>query len=174
MTSDEEFTPEEIADLVEEFDDVDHDEGYYEDYDEGHYGHDDDEHDDYGESSQFSDDIWDHCDDDYVLYRSGHHHEAASVYRTPISILNPSQMEARWQLIAERHKFLKSLVGMLPDGYNEMLDGDYEPPMDAIKARVVRNEREFMAKIQPGVFEDDGMGNAEMVMIIPKKSRASK
>lgn len=175
MACDDEFTPEEIEELMEEFEDEDYDEdydeGYYEVDDQGRDEHDDDDHD---ESPQFSDDVWDYCDDDYVRYASGHHRFIHPVHRTPSQTLNPSQMEARWQLIVERHQFLASHVGTLPDGYNEMLDGDYEPPMDAINARVDKIERAFMAKIQPGVFEDDGMGNAEMVMIIPKKSRTPK
>lgn len=107
-------------------------------------------------------------DDDAEFYREHRRYYYTGVaHRALLPVLRPSQLEAREQLINERRAFLMQIVGKLPDEYSELFED--EPTMAAINARVAKNHAEFMAKIQPGVYEDDGMGNAEMVKIIPKK-----
>lgn len=107
-------------------------------------------------------------DDDAAFYRwRARNHYASPARRAPRPVLRLSQLEAREQLINERRAFLRSILGTLPAEYFEMFEE--EPTMAAIDARVAKNNAEFMARIQPGVYEDDGMGDAEMVKIIPKK-----
>lgn len=151
MENYEENVPEEFEEYEE-----------YEEYEEFDDGEDYVSDTDYDTPEKFPDD-----DDEYRMWKACRHYRV-SAYRAPRPAFSQMQLDARTQLIIERREFLKSILGNLPPGYFELFED--EPAMAAINARVAENERAFMARIQPGVFEDDGMGNVEMVQIIPKKS----